>query len=114
MAERILDGGRRAQRLLRHSPVVLPTAIAAVALVTWIVTIDRMQGMDAGPGTNLGGLGWFVGVWATTMAAMMLASVMPMTLVFARASASISGAAEASSRRGCSSAAICGCWWSPG
>jgi hypothetical protein len=83
MAERILAGGRRAQRLLRPSPVLVPAAIAAATLVTWIVTVDRMQGMDAGPGTNLGGLGWFVGLWAT----MMLPSVMPMTLVFARASA---------------------------
>ncbi|MGO9901991.1 MAG: DUF2182 domain-containing protein [Solirubrobacteraceae bacterium] len=87
MAERILAGAGRAQRLLRPSPVLVSAAIVAAALVTWIVTADRMQGMDAGPGTNLGGLGWFVGVWATMMAAMMLPSVMPMTLVFARVSA---------------------------
>jgi predicted metal-binding membrane protein len=72
---------------LRSSPVLLPAAVAAATLVTWIVTVDRMQGMDAGPGTDLGGLGWFVGVWATMMAAMMLPSVMPVTLVFARVSA---------------------------
>ena len=34
--------------------------------------------MDAGPGTDLGGLGWFVGVWVTMMAAMMLPSAVPM------------------------------------
>jgi predicted metal-binding membrane protein len=33
--------------------------------------------MDAGPGTDLGGLGWFLGVWVTMMAAMMLPSVAP-------------------------------------
>jgi predicted metal-binding membrane protein len=65
----------------------VPTTIAAAILVTWIVTVDRMQGMDAGPGTNLGGLGWFVGVWATMMAAMMLPSAMPTALVFAHVSA---------------------------
>ena len=86
MSDGILAGGRRAQRLFRQSPVLVPAAIAAATLVTWIVTIDRMQGMDAGPGTNLGGLGWFLGVWATMMAAMMLPSVMPMTLAFARVS----------------------------
>jgi predicted metal-binding membrane protein len=43
-----------------------------------------MQGMDGGPGTDLGDLGWYVGVWVTMMAAMMLPSVMPMTLIFAR------------------------------
>ncbi len=84
MAEIIVAAGRRTRRLFRHSPVLVPTAVAAATLVTWIVTIDRMQGMDAGPGTNLGGFGWFVGVWATMMAAMMLPSVMPTTLIFAR------------------------------
>ena len=87
MTEGTLAGGRRVQRVLRHSPLLVPTAIAAATLVTWIVTVDRMQGMDAGPGTNLGAFGWFVGVWVTMMAAMMLPSVMPTTLVFARASA---------------------------
>ncbi len=40
--------------------------------------------MDAGPGTDLGGLGWFIGIWVTMMAAMMLPSVSPMVLAFAR------------------------------
>ena len=87
MAELTLAGGQRAQRPFRHSPVLVPTTLAAATLVTWIVTVDRMQGMDAGPGTSLGALGWFVGVWATMMAAMMLPSAMPMTLAFARVSA---------------------------
>ncbi len=63
-----------------------PVAAAAVglALVAWIVTLDRMQGMDAGPGTDLGEVGWFLGVWTTMMAAMMLPSAAPMLTVFAR------------------------------
>ena len=40
--------------------------------------------MDAGPGTDLGGLGWFLGIWVTMMAAMMLPSVAPMVLAYAR------------------------------
>ncbi|MEK6274783.1 MAG: DUF2182 domain-containing protein [Actinomycetota bacterium] len=60
--------------------------ILSGALVAWIVTVDRMRGMDAGPGTDLGGLGWFIGVWVTMMAAMMLPSVSPMVLTFARVS----------------------------
>jgi predicted metal-binding membrane protein len=83
MAEPIVADGQRARRQLRRSSVLLPAAVAAATLVTWIMTVDRMQGMDAGPGTSLGGLGWFIGVWATMMAAMMLPSVMPSTLVFA-------------------------------
>src|SRR5438477_582058 len=31
-----------------------------------------MRGMDAGPGTDLGGLGWYVGIWVTMMAALMV------------------------------------------
>jgi predicted metal-binding membrane protein len=60
--------------------------LLAAALVAWVVTVDRMQGMDAGPGTDLGGLGWYVGIWVTMMAAMMLPSVAPMALIFARVS----------------------------
>jgi predicted metal-binding membrane protein len=61
-------------------------ALLAVALVTWIVTIERMGGMDAGPGTDLGTLGWFLGVWVTMMAAMMFPAVAPMVVVVARVS----------------------------
>ena len=42
--------------------------------------------MDAGPGTELGALGWFLGVWVTMMAAMMFPSVAPMTVVVSRVS----------------------------
>jgi predicted metal-binding membrane protein len=52
------------------------------ALVAWIVTVERMSGMDMGPGTNLGGFGWFVGIWVTMMAAMMLPSALPMIQLF--------------------------------
>jgi predicted metal-binding membrane protein len=60
--------------------------LLGAALVAWIVTVERMSGMDMGPGTNLGGLGWFVGIWVTMMAAMMLPSVAPMVLLFDRVS----------------------------
>ena len=43
-----------------------------------------MRGMDAGPGTDLGALGWFLGIWVTMMAAMMLPSAAPAVLMFAR------------------------------
>ncbi len=61
--------------------------LLGAALATWIVTVQRMRGMDAGPGTDLGGLGWYLGVWVTMMAAMMLPSVAPMVLLFDRISA---------------------------
>src|SRR3954465_9366423 len=49
----------------------------ALAGVAWWSTADRMSGMDAGPGTDLGALGWFLGVWVVMMAAMMFPSVAP-------------------------------------
>jgi predicted metal-binding membrane protein len=67
-----------------HATVAL--ALLATALVTWIVAVERMRGMDAGPGTDLGGLGWFMGIWVTMMAAMMFPSVAPMVLVVHRVS----------------------------
>jgi predicted metal-binding membrane protein len=70
----------------RSSPVQvgLVASLLAVAAGAWAVTGDRMGGMDAGPGTDLGGLGWFAVVWVTMMAAMMLPSIAPMVLAYPR------------------------------
>lgn len=69
--------------------------LIAVAAICWVLTANRMDGMDMGPGTHLGGLGWFVGVWVAMMAAMMLPSLAPVTPVYARAAAGASGAGRA-------------------
>jgi predicted metal-binding membrane protein len=58
-----------------HSRAAL--LLIGAAVVAWAVTFERMRGMDAGPGTDLGGLGWFLGIWVTMMAAMMLPSAAP-------------------------------------
>jgi predicted metal-binding membrane protein len=55
-----------------------------IAGASWAMTTDRMAGMDAGPGTDLDALGWFIGVWVTMMAAMMLPSIAPMVVMHAR------------------------------
>src|SRR5262245_44907529 len=68
-----------------QTPATVAVLLVAIALLAWIVTVGRMRGMDAGPGTDLGGLGWFVGIWVTMMAAMMLPSALPMALAFTRA-----------------------------
>jgi predicted metal-binding membrane protein len=71
----------------RLTPRVSATVVAlllAVALVAWIVTVQRMRGMDAGPGTDLGTLGWYIGIWTTMMAAMMLPSAAPTVQMFSR------------------------------
>ncbi len=70
----------------RMTPVAAVMLLLGAALVTWIVTVVRMRGMDAGPGTDLGGLGWFVGIWVTMMASMMFPSAAPMVLLFDRVS----------------------------
>jgi predicted metal-binding membrane protein len=56
----------------------------ALAIVAWWSTADRMSGMDAGPGTDLGALGWFLGVWIVMMAAMMFPSVAPTVALYAQ------------------------------
>jgi predicted metal-binding membrane protein len=58
-------------------------ALLAAAGLAWWSTADRMAGMDAGPGTALGALGGFTGVWAVMMAAMMLPSLAPTAAVYA-------------------------------
>lgn len=68
------------------NPIGITALLLAAALAAWIVTVHRMQGMDAGPGTDLGALGWYLGIWVTMMAAMMLPSVAPMVLIFTRVS----------------------------
>ena len=57
--------------------------LLGAAAISWVVTVDRMQGMDAGPGTALGSFGWFAGIWAVMMAAMMLPSLIPMAGAYA-------------------------------
>src|SRR3954447_23689408 len=42
--------------------------------------VQRMRGMEAGPGTDLRGLGWYLGIWVSMTAAMMLPPAAPMVL----------------------------------
>jgi predicted metal-binding membrane protein len=64
----------------------LVALLFALAAVAWWSTADRMAGMDEGPGTALGALGWFLGVWVVMMAAMMFPSVAPTVSLYARMS----------------------------
>jgi predicted metal-binding membrane protein len=60
----------------------LVALLFVLAGIAWWSTADRMAGMDAGPGTDLGALGWFLGVWVVMMAAMMFPSVAPTVALF--------------------------------
>jgi predicted metal-binding membrane protein len=53
------------------------TATLGLAAVSWVVTVQRMNGMNMGVATGLGSFGFFVGVWVTMMAAMMLPGTAP-------------------------------------
>jgi predicted metal-binding membrane protein len=60
--------------------------LLGAVVLAWAVTVARMPGMDDGPGTDLGGLGWYLGVWLTMTVAMMLPSAAPAALLMTRIS----------------------------
>jgi predicted metal-binding membrane protein len=66
------------------TPVRTVLVLSGLVAVAWAVTVERMQGMDAGPGTDLGGLRWYIGIWVTMTVAMMLPSEAPAALLVAR------------------------------
>jgi predicted metal-binding membrane protein len=67
--------------LIQFGLIALLFTLAAVA---WLVTDGQMNGMDAGPGTDPGTLGFFLGVWVVMMAAMMFPSIAPMVVMHVR------------------------------
>jgi predicted metal-binding membrane protein len=72
------------------SPSLFAGLMGAI-LMTWCATAWLMGGMDAGPGTPLGGFGWFVVSWILMMAAMMLPSEIRFALVFSQLSRDTDG-----------------------
>src|SRR3954453_5158719 len=75
---------RRVPRLPSTVQLGLTFGLLLLAAIAWAVTGDRMGGMDAGPGTELGGLGFWVTAWVVMMAAMMFPSIAPMVVMYAR------------------------------
>jgi predicted metal-binding membrane protein len=63
---------------------VLVSVLFGLAASSWLVTDERMAGMDAGPGTDLGAFGFYVTLWVVMMAAMMFPSVAPMVVAYSR------------------------------
>jgi predicted metal-binding membrane protein len=53
------------------------TATIGLGVAGWIVTVQRMHGMDMGVATRLGSLPFFLSVWVPMMAAMMLPGTAP-------------------------------------
>jgi predicted metal-binding membrane protein len=67
-----------------RSRVGLVLLLLVLAAAAWWLTAQQMAGMNAGPGADLGTLGWFLGVWVVMMAAMMFPSLAPTTALYAR------------------------------
>ena len=75
---------RSAAARLERAQLALLAALLVLAVVAWLVTSDRMGGMESTPGMDLGGLGFYVTVWVSMMAAMMFPSVAPTVLMYDR------------------------------
>ena len=67
--------------LRQIGPVALLLAAAAAG---WALSAERMAGMDAGPGSELGSVGWFAVTWLVMMTAMMLPAVTPIAAAYTR------------------------------
>ena len=75
---------RSAPSRVERAQLGLLGALLALALAAWVVTDDRMGGMESTPGMALRGLGFYVSVWVVMMAAMMFPSVAPTVLMYDR------------------------------
>jgi predicted metal-binding membrane protein len=73
----------------RDAAQLRPAALAAtlgLAAAAWVVAVGQMNGMDMGVATRLGSFAFFVALWVSMMAAMMLPGAAPAVLRRARAS----------------------------
>ena len=62
------------------------TATLGLAAASWVVAVRQMTGMDMGVATRLGSFAFFVALWVSMMAAMMLPGAAPAVLRRAQAS----------------------------
>jgi predicted metal-binding membrane protein len=69
--------------LTRGRAVATPaslTVTVGIAGASWVVAVRQMSGMDMGVATQLGSFGFFVALWVSMMAAMMLPGAVPAVL----------------------------------
>src|SRR5260370_39437023 len=71
--------------IARTSTATAATAVALTATVglaaaSWFVAVRQMNGMDMGVATQLGSFAFFVALWVSMMAAMMLPGAAPAVL----------------------------------
>jgi predicted metal-binding membrane protein len=73
------DQARRVDAL----QVGVGVGLVVLSAAAWVLTAGRAQGMDMGPGGDLGSLSFYLGIWVVMMAAMMFPSIAPMVRGFA-------------------------------
>jgi predicted metal-binding membrane protein len=83
-ASRAVDPAVRFPLLPQIARLGLIVLLLGLAIAGWAVTDRRMAGMDAGPGTDPGVLGFYLATWVVMMAAMMFPSIAPMVLTYGR------------------------------
>lgn len=83
-ASRAVDEEVRFPPLPQLARLGLIALLLGLAIAGWTVTDRRMAGMDAGPGTDPGVIGFYLATWVVMMAAMMFPSIVPMVLTYAR------------------------------
>jgi predicted metal-binding membrane protein len=78
------DAGRRRHDMTERDTLQPRHAALAATLglagASWVVAVRQMGGMDMGVATRLGSPGFFVALWVTMMAAMMLPGAVPAVL----------------------------------
>jgi predicted metal-binding membrane protein len=83
-AGRAVDPAVRFPPLPQFARLGLIALLLGLAIAGWAFIDRRIAGMDAGPGTAPGVLGFYVVTWVVMMAAMMFPSIAPMVLTYAR------------------------------
>jgi predicted metal-binding membrane protein len=82
-----VGAGRRAGAEEIALTSAVASAVLALAALAWVTSAGRMQGMDAGPGTDPGAIASYLPTVALMMAAMMLPPLAPTLAVVAGAGA---------------------------
>ncbi len=65
---------------IQPTTAVALAAILGLAAAAWVIAVRQMNGMDMGVATRLGSFAFFVGLWVSMMAAMMLPGAAPAVL----------------------------------
>ncbi len=85
-AVHILQPPKRFSAAMTSARTAALTATLGLAAASWVVAVRQMHGMDMGVATRLGSFAFFVALWVSMMAAMMLPGAVPAVSRHAHAS----------------------------